>query len=90
MNTEEIKTEIAKNKEMLESAFEKTDYPKDNPAVREGWMAWEWCRLQLESKGLKELEQKMMLLLWQSKAQRLGTYDAIQECLFGDQVTLFM
>lgn len=90
MNIENIKQAIQNEKASLDEAFEKTSFNKDNTKLRECWSAWEWCLVQLKAKGLDELEVKMMLQLYQSKSKRLGTYGAIQECLFGEQITLLI
>lgn len=90
MNIDEIKAAIQADKSSLEEAFEKTDLDKSNHAIREGWMAWEWMRRQLVDKGLSEDHARAMQSIYMGKVRNgfFGTYGAIRECLFGDQVTI--
>lgn len=86
METEEIIAAI-KADSSLEEAWEKVK-DKFDEKIKEGWLAWEWCLRQLIAKGL-DLDSALALRgMYMGKAGRLGTYGAINECLFGDQITL--
>lgn len=88
MDVDQIKQAIVDSKQSLDEAYEKTDYDKNDATLREGWSAWEWARLQLLSRGMDETAAKALIQVYLIKQRRLGTYGAIQEMLFGDQVSL--
>ncbi len=85
MEISEIKEAITKETDLI-AEFEKTEYPQN---LREGWIAWHWCQRQLINKGLDEEQAGALIQVYQGKAKRLGTYEAIKECLFGNTITIF-
>lgn len=59
----------------------------DDLTIKEGYQAWDWCRIQLVAKGMPELHADAIRSVYMSKAKYLGTYEAIRQCIFGEDDT---
>jgi hypothetical protein len=92
MTIDEIKAAIVAEKASLQEAFrkhtEEAGIECTTMAYLEGFRAWEWCLRQLVARGLPENDALAVRSSAMHKQHRLGTYGAIQDCLFGDKVTL--
>lgn len=90
MHTKDTVIEAIAQDKSLEAAWSELELSRENPDVKEGWMAWEWCLRQLRAKMPDSPSEHALALrsVYMQKARRLGTYSAIAECLNGETPTL--
>lgn len=71
-----IKAMIALKRDELMKSWTPEKCPEEHI---EGWLAWQYASSRLLEEGAEQDQVDMILEVWQMKARRLGTYNAIAE-----------